>query len=73
MYFYRYTFLTQHIQNLYFLCVQVEISPLVSYAGEGLELYRGRTLALPVTVDKVSTVQYSTVQYSTDLILFYDY
>lgn len=32
----------------------VEISPLVSYAGEGLELYRGRTLPLPVTVDKDS-------------------
>ena len=31
----------------------MEISPLASYAGEGLEQYRGRTLVLPVNVDKV--------------------
>ena len=33
--------------------LQVEISPLASYAGEGLDKYKGTTLTAPCSINKV--------------------
>ena len=33
---------------------QVEISPLASYAGEGLDKYKGTTLTAPCSINKVT-------------------
>ena len=35
----------------------VEVSPLVSYAGEGLDLLSGKTLATPLEIRQLSDIQ----------------
>jgi hypothetical protein len=35
----------------------VELSPLVSYAGEGLELLTGKTLTTPLEISQLSAQQ----------------
>ena len=36
--------------------MQVEISPLASYAGEGLDKYKGTTLTAPCSINKVALI-----------------
>jgi hypothetical protein len=35
----------------------VELSPLVSYAGEGLEMLRGKTLTTPLEIRQLVDIQ----------------
>ena len=35
----------------------VEVSPLVSYAGEGLELLSGKTLTTPLEIRQLADIQ----------------